>query len=233
MFRRITAALLVLALCLSAALALADGGWYCPKCGRYNEADYKYCPKDGTKKPTDLGNSGGKTVSAEDNYTKYAKVKAKANRRLATRTGPGTVYDEPGSFNKAGTKYKVLSKAYDYDNGIWWVQVEIKVTGGVIWAYTGVKRFDDLDLKQIPEEKVIGKCRISSSITGYYAPPDAGGTPIKRKVPGGVSCSIYGYAYGEGSDYIQVEFYDSGLGQYRRAWVPDPFVDDYEMYNGF
>ena len=171
-------------------------------------------------------------AGAEDNYSSYANVKAKANRRLATRTGPGTWYDEPGSFNKAGTTYRVLSKAYDESNGIWWVQVEIPTKGGVIWAYTGVKRFDGLDLKKIPEEKPLGRCRTGSYGEGMYAPGE-NAAKISRKVPKGVECTIYGYVYGDGGDYIQVEFYDSGLGCTRRAWLPDAFVDDYEMYYGF
>ena len=172
-------------------------------------------------------------AASASSYTKYSKEKFTAKQRVATRTGPGTEYDEPGSFNKAGKEYKVLSKAYDYSNNIWWVQIEIKTKGGLIWAYTGAKRFSDLNLKKIPEEKVLGRCRTSMKMTGYYAPTSKG-CPIKRKVPAGVECTIYGYYYGgDESDYIQIEFYDSGLGQYRRAWVPDPFVDDYEMYNGF
>ena len=40
-----------------------------------------------------------------DAYTQYSSVWATSNRRLATRTGPGTEYDEPGSFNQAGVQY--------------------------------------------------------------------------------------------------------------------------------
>ncbi len=104
--------------------------------------------------------------------------------------------------------------------------------GGVIWGYTGVKRFDNLNLSLIPEEKVIGRCRTPFSMPGYYAPV-YNACPIQRNVPADVECNIYGYCYGEDSDFILIEFYDSGIQQYRRAWVPDPFVDDYEMYYGF
>lgn len=172
------------------------------------------------------------TLVYADAYTQYSSVWGTSNRRLATRTGPGTQYDEPGSFNQAGAQYKILSKAYDTRNGIWWVQVEIQTKGGVIWAYTGIKRFDNLNLALIPEEKVIGRCRTGFSMTGYYAPGD-NACPIQRAVPGNVECTIYGYCYGEDSDKILVEFYDSGIQQYRRAWIPDPFADDYEMYYGF
>ena len=67
---------LALTLILVAALilpAFADG-WYCPSCGRYN--DNNFCPKDGTKKPTDLdknvsesrggGQSGGRQLNVGD-----------------------------------------------------------------------------------------------------------------------------------------------------------------------
>ena len=167
-----------------------------------------------------------------DNYTDYAYVFATLNRRLATRTGPGTQYDEPGSFLGAGYSVTVLSKAYDTSNGIWWVQVEFTDGGATYRAYTGVKRFDGLDLSRIPEEKIIGRCTIRNSMTGYYG-PSYYYQPIGRSVPAGVSCDIYGYAYWDDADFIQIEFYDAGIGQYRRAWVPDWSVDDYEMYYGF
>ena len=48
-----------------------------------------------------------------------------------------------------------------------------------------------------------------------------------------MSYTIYGYAYGRNeNDIIKIEFYDSSLKCWRRAWVADPFVDDYWMYNG-
>ena len=125
------------------------------------------------------------TLVFADAYTQYSSVWATSNRRLATRTGPGTQYDEPGSFNQAGVQYKILSKAYDDRNGIWWVQVEITTKDGVIWGYTGVKRFDNLNLSLIPEEKVIGRCRTSYSTPGYYAPV-SNGCPIQRKIPANV-----------------------------------------------
>ena len=177
-------------------------------------------------------------VTAE-NYTYYSSVWAKANNKLATRTGPGTQYDEPGTFNTAG-EYRILSKAYD--GNIWWLQVEIRTNKGTIWAYTGLKRFNNVDLNRIPEEKVIGRCKTAFDMTGYYSPVMSDEYAIRQIVPGGVQCNIYGYyndpyddgGNGEGGcDYIQIEFYDPNTRQYRRAWVPDPFVDDYEMYYGW
>ena len=66
--RGVIAALLALILATALALPAFADGWYCPDCGRYNDSNY--CPKDGTKKPTDLdenvseswggGQSGGR-----------------------------------------------------------------------------------------------------------------------------------------------------------------------------
>ncbi len=179
------------------------------------------------------------TVQAAADYTNYSSVWAIANSKLATRTGPGTQYDEPGTFNTAG-EYRILSKAYD--GSIWWLQVEIRTNRGTIWAYTGLKRFNNVNLSQIPEERIIGTCTTAFDMTGYYSPIMSNEYAIGQIVPSGVSCSIYGYyndpfydgGNGEGgSDMIQIEFYDPNTLQYRRAWVPDPFVDDYEMFYGF
>ncbi|HOX08722.1 MAG TPA: helix-turn-helix transcriptional regulator [Planctomycetota bacterium] len=38
-------------------VAFADAGsapWYCPECGRQQEATYKFCPFDGTRKPPEV-----------------------------------------------------------------------------------------------------------------------------------------------------------------------------------
>lgn len=214
--------LIVLSLC---APVLADGIWYCPVCGKRN--DNNYCPADGTRRPDDVSSGG--------NQTQYASGYAVLNSKLATRTGPGTQYDEPGTFLSSGSQVRVLSRAYDSRNEIWWVQVEFSENGTLYRAYTGAKRFNGLNLNTLPEESVIGSCRVGYSQEGYYG-PSYRYARIQRKVPSGVQCRIYGYVYGAGpddSDFIQIEFYDSALQQTRRAWVPDWAVDDYILYNGF
>lgn len=167
-----------------------------------------------------------------NNYSHYASVTATLNQRLATRTGPGTQYDEPGSFLSAGKAVTVLSKAYDSRNGIWWVQVEFSSGGNRYRAYTGVKRFRNLNLSRIPEESVMGSCRINSPTECFYG-PSYSFREISRKVPAGVYCTIYGYEPSESSDFIQIEFYDSGIGKTRRAWIADWNADDYYLYGGF
>ena len=163
-------------------------------------------------------------------YTDYAWMPATLNQRLATRTGPGTQYDEPGSFFSAGTVVTVLSKAYDQPNGIWWVQVEFSSGGNLYRAYTGVKRFRDLNLQYIPEEQVIGWCYFGHSTECYYG-PSYEYRRISRNIPAGVSCDIIAIDAGYESDFIQVEFYDAGLRQYRRAWVAEWQADEIYRYD--
>ncbi len=56
--KKICSLLLALLLCLLSVPALADT-WYCPSCGRLNNANF--CPVDGTAKPRDMGSSSSYT----------------------------------------------------------------------------------------------------------------------------------------------------------------------------
>lgn len=244
---------LLCVLLLLGAIALADGIyapapagaiWYCPVCGRQNDSNF--CPYDGSSRPASAVTQtplyyGYYTATPVypyyystpapqyPAYTDFSYVTAYLNRKLASRTGPSTQYDEPGTFLNAGDAVTVLSKAYDERNEIWWVQVRFSTGKGVYQVYTGAKRFDNLNLNSVPTEKAIGSCTTAYSLTGYYGP----GTDyaiIPRDVPAGVSCTIYAYAFALDGDYIQIEFYDSGLQRYRRAWVNDAYVTNYVTY---
>ncbi|MBP3540746.1 MAG: hypothetical protein J6K72_02855 [Clostridia bacterium] len=70
-------------------------------------------------------------------------------QRLSTRSGPGTWYDDTGSYNQlANVWVEVRSRAWDSYNGIWWVEVHV----GNKWLWTGYNRFDSntLPLNGIP-----------------------------------------------------------------------------------
>ena len=79
-----------------------------------------------------------------------APLYAQAISKLATRSGPGTQYSEPGTFNVQGQWIRILSRAFN--NGVWWVQCVIPWRNQEIIAWTGWKRFDpnSLDLESIP-----------------------------------------------------------------------------------
>lgn len=229
--KRFFALMLAVLLLCQVPLALAGTIWYCPVCGRQN--DNNFCPADGTPRPSDYDSGNDSYTFSEpvNSYTQYAYVIGTLNDKLATRTGPGTQYDEPGTFLSRGSQVTVLSKAYDQRNGIWWVQVEFTASGSAYRAYTGVKRFTGLNLSLIPEERVIGACVVSQSVTGYYG-PGYNYRAISKKVPGGVRCDIYGYAFGEEGDFLLIEFFDQNQNRSRRAWINEWNADDFEMYYG-
>ena len=138
-----------------------------------------------------------------------------AAQKLATRNGPGTTYDEKGTYNVAGQYIKVLSRAWDSRNGIWWVKCEIPYRGEIRVLWTGYKRFDSstLPLESIP---------IDSKYPGGGKTPTA--APKKSTSSGG----LYGLAKqklatrsGPGTTYDEKGTYNVA-GQYirvlSRAW---------------
>lgn len=161
-------------------------------------------------------------------FSGFANIAARPNRKLATRTGPATRYDEPGTYAQ-DTQVRAMSKAYDSGNGIWWIQFQMRYRGQVYCLYTGLKRFDGLDISQLPTEKVIGRCRLSMSAEAYYAPCEDAARN-SWDVPANTQCDIYAVVTGSGSDYIQVEFYDSVHGTWRRAWIKEWYADEEYFY---
>ena len=75
--------------------------------------------------------------------------------KLATRTGPSTSFAEGGTYEVKGQYIRVLAKAYDRQNEIWWVKCEIPYRNELRVLWTGYKRFDpgSLPLESLPEEK--------------------------------------------------------------------------------
>ncbi len=161
----------------------------------------------------------------------YARIQARLSERMATRTGPGTQYDEPGSFFSAGTDVTLISRAYDERNGIWWVQADFTYGGRRYRAYTGAKRFSGLNLSRLPVEVQMGWGYTGTLGEGFLGP----GMDYQavRRIPAQVHALITGYEYNgrEDRDYIQIDFYDSGIGCRRRAWVPEwSFDAEYNDY---
>jgi len=74
--------------------------------------------------------------------------------RLSTRKGPGTQYEEGGTYKVKGEYIEILARAYDKRNGIWWVKCVIPYHGENRILWTGYKRFDknQLPLEIIPVE---------------------------------------------------------------------------------
>ncbi len=81
-----------------------------------------------------------------------AELYGMAVEKLATRKGPGTQYEGGGTYSVKGQYIRVLTRAYDKRNGIWWVKCEIPYRNEIRVLWTGYKRFDasQLSLESIP-----------------------------------------------------------------------------------
>lgn len=139
---------------------------------------------------------------------------ARLNQRMATRTGPGTQYSEPGTFYSEGTKVKLISYTTDI-NGVKWVQAEIDANGSLMRVYTGLKRFSGVDTSKLcREERMNIAAALDSNITPAYGP--------------GWQYAEYDFTLRKGSQvlvldhengYDMCEFYVNGT--LYRAWFPD------------
>ena len=154
--------------------------------------------------------SGDEPASGKDR-TYGNGVEATLLMRLATRSGPSTNYDGLGSYFSEGDRVKVLTKAYDKRNGIWWVQVEFKYQGTPRRAYTGVKRVD-VNLDYIKEESVVCQGEVDFDTYAYYGPGESY-SRHKDIIKSGTTGTIYAVENGFG----QLEFQDGTTK--RRVWI--------------
>ena len=74
---------------------------------------------------------------------------------IAMNDGPGTrrYFNELGTYRVDGENLKIVAKAWDPNNGIWWVKVECS-RGTGHYGWTGYKRFYawSFDLDKVPTE---------------------------------------------------------------------------------
>ena len=145
----------------------------------------------------------------------YSGLQVITRERLATRSGPGTVYTELGSYYQSGTWVQAISSAYDKGNGIWWIQVELEYAGERRRVYTGVKRLH-MNADQVPVETAEGAATLTRSVYAYWG-PGTGYTMYPDKIPAGTSGTIWQRE----ASYAQFEYYDTGSNLLRRVWVPE------------
>ena len=135
--------------------------------------------------------------------------------KLATRSGPGTEYDEPGTFfgnSWAQTTVRVLGKSWD--GSIWWVLVDFSNGNkGNYRVWTGLKRVD-VDIDRVKEIYGIGQGTVSATSETFRGP---GGRYARANVT--ISDWRDVVAFGRENGFVEVEFQQGA--RWYRLWVPE------------
>ena len=149
--------------------------------------------------------------------------------KLATRSGPGTEFQEPGTFfgkNWQSTTVKVLKKSWD--GSIWWVQVEFDYGNyGKYRVWTGKKRVD-VDLDKVEKEASIGNGHVMPTKETYYGP---GTNYAKANITIRDPADTIVYAYENG--FVDIEYRYPGSSRKYRVWVREEATYDMSWFNGY
>ena len=160
-------------------------------------------------------------------YPSTTGTRALLVKRIATRSGPSNYFDEPGSFFSAGDEVKVLSKAWDNENEIWWFQVEFQYDGEWYRAYTPASRID-LSADYVPTETTEPFETVIGADTRVFFGP---GTEYREFR---YSVAYAGYAvkvYAVEGDWAQIEYYDWATEARRRGWVVTEDLAEMPRFN--
>jgi len=149
-------------------------------------------------------------------------------RRISTRSGPGTGYTEPGSFLSSGAQVIAHTKVYDSTNEMFWVQVEFVSGGERYRAYTGDWRLD-VDLDFIPYEyDQIAQVQLVSHTYGYAGPGYHYHFYNDIVIYSGYGCSLIEVE----NDFALIDTYYSSQG-HTRVWVPLGCIVQGSAYEGW
>ncbi len=164
-----------------------------------------------------------KPTSEPIDYPSLGGVIATLTKRAATRSGPGTGFDEPGSFFQAGQEVKVISKVWDNRNSVYWYQIEFEFKNEWYRVYTTDSRVN-VDENKVPDEPALNdpldSCRILRKVKARFGPGEeyAEFSPSVLHVDNRVDV----YAIEDG--WVQIEYTDYGSYEdpqpKRRGWVP-------------
>ena len=154
-------------------------------------------------------------------YPSEIGIVAFLNKRIATRSGPSNYFDEPGSFFSAGAQVKVLTKAWDPENELWWFQCEFFYDGCWYRAYTPASRVN-LNPDLVPTEPAeiepedSRECLEEHAV--FFGPGEEYMDFKKSILYPGSKCDIFAIDLDRG--WAQIEYYDYVTESKRRGWVP-------------
>jgi len=142
----------------------------------------------------------------------YAPILCTANQRIATRSGPGTKYTEPGSFFKKGAELTVFYQADG--SGVPWGYIEFTYRNKLYRAYTGMKRLDVNRTVPYSEEFIVDYVTLTQSFKPYYGPGYEYAT-LSKAVSKGAQVPVFHAQNG----WVMFD-YTLANGQLQRGWAP-------------
>lgn len=148
-----------------------------------------------------------------------AGIVATLSDRIATRTGPGTEYDEPGSFFQAGAQVQVVSKVYDAENELYWYLVDFSSGGTRYRVYALASRIS-LEPSLVPDEAAASRATILDRTSSYYGP----GTDYKAHTDTIAGGTVGAVCATTDNGWVLFDWYDDYQGLQRRAWIPESSV---------
>ena len=140
------------------------------------------------------------------------------SQKLSTRSGPGTGYEEYGTFLNPGDQVTLISRYYNSNDEIWWVQAEFTYQGATRRVYTGAKRIKE-DTSLLPVEAALGAATVLADMKPLTGPGEHF-APLSGTVKAGQQGKLWAYENG----YAQFEYRDQEINRTRRVWIPQEWV---------
>ncbi len=146
-------------------------------------------------------------------------IAASLNQKMALRTGPGTNYTE---WNTYPQNTSIVLYEQEMGGTVSWGMVEFHVDGGLIRAYTGMKRIRVS--KNVPWANTIPTdALIAIDVTPRWGPGEAYIAHTKT-LPAGTAIQVFH----EESGYVMADFLFPGDKQPTRAWIPLMYLSNYQ-----
>lgn len=150
-------------------------------------------------------------------------IEATLNQRMSLRSGPNTRYTELGTYPQTTA---IVVYEQEMGNEVPWGMVEFRVKGGLIRAYTGMKRIDVTG--SVPWGNTKGVDAIVGSDVIPFRGPGNAYIPCDKTLPAYSAVTVYA----EENGYAMVDFYYPDDTLMTRAYVPVDCLLNYQPSGG-
>ena len=145
--------------------------------------------------------------------------------KLATRTGPGTEYEEPGTFFGSNWQEQtVLVTGKAWDGNMWWAQVDFRNGQKARYrAWTGLKRLNITDEEWSLVKEIKRKGKLHVDATEAYCGPGTNYAKLGDVLFFEDEIDYYERENG----FVEIDYYDVNREIQRRVWVRESATSDW------